>query len=218
MKSEGTSSHTSPSLIQGAQANDADSWNRLVNTYSRRVYRWCRQSGLQPADCGNVTQEVLRAVARKLVDFHYQRESDTFRGWIHRITQNKLRDFFRDGGRWEDVPVGGTDAHLQLARFPDSRIPQGRSGEDPASSTGGSITSVSSFRKIDRVSFDRLRGQITDRDWRLFWRTAVDGQSAVEVGEEYGVTANTVRIVKMRVLRRLRAGLILLSHGEESSV
>ena len=78
--SEGTSSHTSPTLIRGAQANDADSWSRLVTTYGRRVYRWCRQAGLQPADCGNVTQEVLRAVARKLVDFHYQREGDTFRG------------------------------------------------------------------------------------------------------------------------------------------
>jgi DNA-directed RNA polymerase specialized sigma24 family protein len=39
----------------------------------------------------------------------------------------------------------------------------------------------------------------------LFWRVSVDGQSAVDVGREFGVTANTVRIVKMRVLRRLRA-------------
>ena len=204
--SDGSSSHTSRSLIRGAQANDADSWYRLVNTYSRRVYRWCRQAGLQPADCGNVTQEVLRAVARKLVDFHYQRESDTFRGWIRRITQNKIRDFRRVQGRRADIPAGGTDAHLKMVGLSDQIA-------DERSSTDEGTAGKSSFRHIDPESLAKIRSQISERDWNFFWRTAVDGQSAVDVGREFNVTANTVRIVKTRVLRRLRDGLVLRSES-----
>ena len=50
----------------------------------------------------------------------------------------------------------------------------------------------------------QVRAEFSDRDWRFFWRVVVDGQSAVDVGEEFGVTANAVRLVKMRILRRLR--------------
>ena len=53
----------------------------------------------------------------------------------------------------------------------------------------------------------RVREKVSERDWRFFWRVVVDGQSAVEVGEEFGVTANAVRLVKMRTLRRLQKEL-----------
>ncbi|MCA9260877.1 MAG: sigma-70 family RNA polymerase sigma factor, partial [Planctomycetales bacterium] len=60
-----------------------------------------------------------------------------------------------------------------------------------------------------------IKSQVSPRDWRLFWRTAVDGQTAPEVGLEFGVTANTVRLVKMRVLRKLR--LALSTHSPAQS-
>ena len=62
---EATDSLTSTSLIRNAKANDAQAWHRLVHAYGRRVYRWGRLAGLQPADASNIVQEVLRSVARK---------------------------------------------------------------------------------------------------------------------------------------------------------
>ena len=40
-------------------------------------------------------QEVFLAVARKIADFQRDRDGDTFRGWLYRITQNKLHDHWR---------------------------------------------------------------------------------------------------------------------------
>ena len=54
---------------------------------------------------------------------------------------------------------------------------------------------------------EQVRADVSERDWKFFWRVAVDGQSAADVGREFGVTANTVRLVKMRMLRRLRLGV-----------
>ena len=196
---EGTSSRTSSGLIRRAQANEADAWQELVETYSRRVYRWCRRAGLQPADASNVVQEVLRSVARKLTDFRRDRDGDTFRGWIRRITQNQLRDHFRGQSRRADHPAGGTAAQEQMANLADP----------PADEE---LSQTNSYQQIDLATLERVRAEFSDRDWRFFWRVVVDGQSAPEVGTEFGVTANAVRIVKMRVLRRLREALLDEDH------
>lgn len=192
---EGTVSRTSTSLLRRAQADDADAWQELVTTYSRSIYRWSRRGGLQPADASNVVQEVLRSVARKLPDFRRERKSDTFRGWLRRITQNKLNDFYRNCSKQVDKPAGGTDAHQRLERFRDGNR-QIREAEH--SNSNGSLEELKNPLVL------RVRSEFSDRDWRFFWRVVVDGQSAVEVGSEFNVTANAVRLVKMRILRRLR--------------
>ena len=193
---EGTISRTSTSLLRRAQADDADAWQELVTTYSRSIYRWSRRGGLQPADASNVVQEVLRSVARKLPDFRRERKSDTFRGWLRRITQNKLNDFYRSHAKQVDKPAGGTDAHQRLERFRDVGS-QAKEKEKTSNSN--------SFRNdLTNPLVLRVRSEFSDRDWRFFWRVVVDGQSAVEVGNEFNVTANAVRLVKMRILRRLR--------------
>jgi RNA polymerase sigma-70 factor (ECF subfamily) len=190
---EGTASHTSPTLLRGAQSGDADAWTELVTVYGRRVYRWCRRAGLQPADAANVTQEVFRSVARKLGGFRHDRDGDTFRGWLRRITQNKLRDFQRALVRRIDRAPGGTDAHEMLL--------------DVAADENGYDSELSfEFRLPPRLesAMAQVRAEFSDRDWHLFWRVVVDGQSAAEAGEEFGVSGNAVRLIKMRMLRRFR--------------
>lgn len=185
-------------MIRKAKANDADAWKRLVHTYSRRIYRWCRRGGLQPADASNVVQEVLRSVARKLPDFRHEHATDTFRGWLRRITVNKINDHFRMEGKQPAAPRGGTDAHRQLQHLAV------RSSYEPTwATTHPRVTSPG----LDRGQLETVRSQFSERDWKMFWRVVVDGQSAVEVGDEFGVTANTVRIVKTRLLKKLRQQL-----------
>lgn len=194
----GELSDTSTTLIRHAKQNDQQAWSRLVELYSRRIYRWCRRAGLQPADAGNVVQEVLRSVARKLPDFRHEQTKSSFRGWIRRITTNKIHDHFRDQGKQAALPRGGTDAHRQLLDL--SQHPE---IHEPTWATSPSSTPTPR-RQIVPDQLQQVRTQFSDRDWRMFWRVVVDGQSAVEVGDEFDVTANTVRIVKMRLLRRLR--------------
>jgi hypothetical protein len=81
----------------------------------------------------------------------------------------------------------------------NSEAPQSHTeAEQDVASCGAAFTTVK------KEVVERVRAEFSDRDWRFFWRVVVDGQSAVEVGEEYGVSANAVRLVKMRILRRMR--------------
>ena len=49
---------TSTDLLRQAKANSQTAWEQLVTRYSRRIYRWCRQAGLQPTDAADVAQEM----------------------------------------------------------------------------------------------------------------------------------------------------------------
>ena len=193
---------TSTDLLRQAQANSQTAWQQLVTRYSRRIYRWCRRAGLQPPDAADVTQEVLHTVARKLGDFHRDRPGDTFRGWLRRITNNKVNDYYRKQNKTADKALGGVNQIEFLAAAPEP------SGTWNTSLLASDVSIVSSFKNqhIQKV-IKNVRANISQRDWKLFWRIAVDGQSAVDAAKELGITANAARLVKMRVLKRLKNGL-----------
>ena len=109
-----SSNGTSRSLLGRVQANEPDAWERLVNLYAPLVLHWCRGGGLQDQDAADVFQEVFKAVIVYVGSFRKEREGDTFRGWLRRITQNKLRDYFRGLGR-EARGVGGSSIQLRFA-------------------------------------------------------------------------------------------------------
>ena len=199
-------SATSTELLRQAQANNQSAWQQLVNLYSRRMYRWCRRAGLQPADAGNVVQESLQAVARKLGDFRRDRPGDTFRGWLRRITDNKIRDHFRRLGRSLDVATGGTDGYQHLVNLTHEHQ-LGIDDHDQPTWDTSIVEALSPHSEVMQDQIKRIRSEVSQRDWKFFWRVVVDGQSAAEVGREFGVTANTVRLVKMRMLRKLRRSL-----------
>jgi RNA polymerase sigma-70 factor (ECF subfamily) len=71
---------------------------------------------LQDADAADVRQEVFLSVARKIDDFRRDRAGDTFRGWLHRITQNKLHDHERK--RRAGPAAGGARSQEQLRQQP----------------------------------------------------------------------------------------------------
>ena len=193
---------TSTDLLRQAKANSQTAWEQLVTRYSRRIYRWCRQAGLQPTDAADVAQEVLHAVARKLGDFRRDRPGDTFRGWLRRITSNKVNDHYRKQNKTADKASGGVNQVEFLA------APREPSGTWNTSLVTSDASIVSSFKsqRIQTV-IKSVRANVSDRDWKLFWRIAIDGQPAADAAKELGITANAARLVKMRVLKRLKNGL-----------
>jgi RNA polymerase sigma-70 factor (ECF subfamily) len=186
---------TSRSLLERLKADDAAAWDRLVGLYSPLVYRWCRRWGLREQELADVLQDVFQAVVTHIASFRKERASDTFRGWLRTISRNKVNDYFRRQGR-EPEGIGGTEAQTRFAGLPEPRLPEG----------GSSSEDRSDQLLLGRV-LDLIRGEFEDRTWQAFWRTAVDGQSPVDVADELGTSAGAVRVAKSRVLRRLREEL-----------
>ena len=73
----------------------------------------------------------------------------------------------------------------------------------------GEASSVSGLdpsdrRLILRQTLEAIRAEFQPNTWQAFWQVTIDGQSAADVAQELGITANAVRQAKFRVLRRLR--------------
>src|SRR5579859_8071078 len=70
---------------------DGEAWAEFVEVYAPLVYGLARRQGLQDADAADLTQEVLRSVARAAPRFAYDPRRGTFRGWLFTVARNQLR-------------------------------------------------------------------------------------------------------------------------------
>ena len=193
---DGTTSHN---LIDLVRQRDLCAWRRLCGIYGPLVYGWARRKGLQEADASDVVQDVFRVVAQHVFSFRLDRPGDTFRGWLWTITHNALRNRFDRRAKRLDAPVGGSSALHQLHQLADQNAPQPDEPETPDTEEDRIL--------VLRLAVDAVRNDFEPRTWDAFWKRAVEGKPAAEVGEELGMTANSVRQAKFRVLTRLRSTL-----------
>lgn len=182
---------TSSSLIARIQARDDQAWRRLVDLYGPLVYYWCRQAGLTPEDGDDVAQEVFRTVVVAIGTFRKERAGDTFRGWLHAITRNKICDYYR--ARKNPIrAAGGSQARQFLQQVPCEATPPSASGE------------ASAVRSLLQRALDQIRGDFGEVTWQSFCRGVLEGRDATEIAADLGISANAVRKAKARVLQRLR--------------
>src|SRR5262249_49272067 len=112
---------------------------------------------------------------------------------LRTITRNKMTDHFRRRRR-EPPGVGGSEARALLTQLPEVTPPE----DAPADCAE---------RALIRRALEMIRGEFEPRTWQAFWRTAVDGRPAPDVGAELGMSPGGVRVAKSRVLHRLRTQL-----------
>jgi RNA polymerase sigma-70 factor (ECF subfamily) len=93
---------------------------------------------------------------------------------------------------------GGSEALRRLQDWPET---------PPVELAATNLGELAAQRHVLRHCLDEIRSEFEPRTWSAFWRTAVDGLSAADAGQELSMTAGAVRVAKSRVLARLRAEL-----------
>jgi RNA polymerase sigma-70 factor (ECF subfamily) len=186
---------TSLSLLDGLRAQNRDSWRTFVGLYAPLVVRWCHRQGMSEADVADVAQEVFTSVNQYLPRFRKEEPTDSFRGWLCRLTHHQIADFFLSREKTQQ-PQGGSDMLSWLHRQPE-RVVTEPDAEDARNEE----------QFLYYQAMQAVRCEFSDTSWKMFWRVAVDGNSAPEVAAEFGATPVAVRQAKSRVLRRLRETL-----------
>lgn len=179
---------TSSSLLARLRSQDNDAWNRFVQLYGPLVYSWCRRRGLQAEDAADVMQEVFRNVSGSIKDFK-PAPNGSFRGWLWRITCNRLLDFFRRRQR-QPSALGGSDAQQRWADLPESL-----DSSEPGASASGDLV---------HRALALIRPDFSDASWQAFVRVVMEDHRPEDVARDLGMTPNAVYIAKSRILRRLR--------------
>ena len=184
------------SLVFRLREHEPHAWSELVELYSPLIFHWCQVCNLSPADGADVMQDVFEVVNRKIHLYQVQ-DNGSFRGWLWRITQNKIKDFFR---RQKDkaIATGGTAAQDLFANLEDVN--------NPLSQDSAPTGEVESQRLLHRA-LQQIKSEFSERSWTAFWRTVVDKLPTDMAARELGISESGIRQAKRRVLRRLRLQL-----------
>ena len=188
-----TAGVTSPSLIDRIKASDQTAWEKLFDLYGPLVNFWLRRAKLQPADARDVSQEVFQAVAKGIGKFKKEASKDTFRGWLHTITNRKVIDHYRKTKK-QPLAAGGTTAHERFQGIAELDSGSVDAEEDKV------------MQRVRRRALELVRSEFEDRTWQMAVRAAA-GEATKDVASEFGVSATAVRMAKSRVLSRLRQEL-----------
>ncbi|OWK47176.1 RNA polymerase sigma factor [Fimbriiglobus ruber] len=178
-------------LTRLKDGGDADAWREFVRLYGPVVYGFARKRGLQDADAADLMQEVLRSVARNAEKMEYDPKRGTFRGWLYTVTRNKIYNFL-SAQKNRPRGTGDTGSQERLDSVPDR-------AEEPDSDWD-----IEYQRQLSSKAMDRVKHEFHSSTWQAFWKTAVDGRPAQEVGVELKMTPGAVYVAKSRVLARLR--------------
>ncbi|MDA0917933.1 MAG: sigma-70 family RNA polymerase sigma factor [Planctomycetota bacterium] len=198
MTSSGTASSefsaTSPSLIRRVAMRDPEAWRRFTRLYGPLVFHWCQQQRLSDHDAADVMQDVFVSVARAVSSYE-DRPGCTFRGWLWTATRNQIVTFLRKQTR-QGTADGGTKNWHRLLNIAESL------SDDP-----DQFTSQFEIDALYRRGLELVRQEFRPRTWEIFWRNVVEDQPTDAVAKEFGISANSVRQTRSRILRRIRQEL-----------
>ncbi|HWG47786.1 MAG TPA: RNA polymerase sigma factor [Gemmataceae bacterium] len=178
-------------LVRIRDSQDARAWTEFVDVYAPLIHGFLCKQGLQDADAADLTQEVLRAVARTIKHLHYDPARGSFRSWLFTVVRNKLRNFLAKRKR-HCQGSGDSDVQELLQQHAAPEEDQAELWE----------------REYERRQFawaaERVRGEVQESTWEAFRRTAIDGQSGQEAAELLGMSVAAVYLAKSRVMARLK--------------
>jgi RNA polymerase sigma-70 factor (ECF subfamily) len=186
------SATTRPSLLARIRdRRDRQAWAEFVDLYAPLVYGFARKQGLQDADAADVTQDVLRAVARSAPRLNYDPRRGSFRGWLFTVVRNELRDFA--AARRRRAPASGdSDVRRLIEQAPAREEDQ----ED--------LWTREYERRLFTRAAEMVRREVQPSTWEAFWRTAVEGQSGQGAARALGLSTAAVYLAKRRVMLRLK--------------
>jgi RNA polymerase sigma factor (sigma-70 family) len=184
-------------LIRIRDSSDDESWRQFVRLYAPVVYAYARRRQVQEADAADLTQEVLRSVAKTAGRLEYDPARGSFRSWLFTVTRNKLLDFRR---RRQAVATGGTSAQILLEQQP------ARDEED--------VWDTEFRRHVFAVAAEQVQREFEDSTWQAFWETAVVGTKPQDVAKQLGLSVGAVYIAKSRVRARMKVRALELTDAE----
>lgn len=196
---------TQPSLlVRIRDGRDDVAWGEFVEIYTPMIYRFLRKQGLQDADAGDLTQEVLRSVMASIGNLDYDPHRGTFRAWLRTVTRNKMNTFFEKQTR---QPRGSGDTGVQ--QFLNAV---------PADDEGAAADwDREHALRLFQWTAERIRGEFRESTWQAFWQTSVAGGDIREVAETLQISVGAVYISRSRVLGRLKEEIQRISEDAETA-
>ena len=184
---------TNPSLLLRLRdVQDRQAWALFVEVYGPVIFSYCRRRNLQVSDASDVSQEVFAVLSKSLPTFEYQSERGRFRDWLGLVTHRELIRFWKRKERANRLQSGSGQTDVEAA-------------EDP-------IGWDSHFHsELLQQAMKRIQCSFEPETWHIFDRVWIRGELADAVASSLNIKIGSVYVAKSRVLKSLRAEVLMLS-------
>jgi RNA polymerase sigma-70 factor (ECF subfamily) len=184
--------------IRRAQKGDNSAFERIYQTYCRRIYALCLRMVGNPTEAEDLTQEAFLLVFRKIQTF---RGESAFPTWLHRLALNVVFMHLRK----RKLPAASLE---KTTKLDDKSHTQSREiGDRDLSLTG----------LIDRVNLERAVNQLPETCKMVFVLHDIQGYKHIEIAGimDSSVATSKVRLhrARLRLRELLREGKDCLSAG-----
>ena len=189
------------------QWEDQESWRDFFNTYWKLIYSAAIKAGLNDAEAQDVVQDTVITVAKKIEDFKYDPELDSFKGWLLYLTRKRIALHYRKRERDRGGPSSSPEVMPLASEL--ERIP------DPAGVDLEAIWDEEWERNLTDAALARVKQQVNPRQFQMFNFYVLKQWPVKEVAKTLGVTVAQVYLAKHRIsasvkkeVKRLQNGLI----------
>ena len=198
---------TRASLLQRLKdLEDQGSWNEFYEIYHDLIFSVARRAGLSEVEAGEVVQDTLIAVARKMPGFRYEPGKDSFKGWLLTVTRWRIRDRLAKRSH----PAGLLKVPASVSGEHDTRTATIDRVPDPAGEELSRIWEEEWQAQLLQMALARIKRQVQPQHYQIYHLLVVLGQPAREVARTLGVNIAQVYLAKHRIGNLVRNEIKLL--------
>ncbi len=173
-------------LARVAAGTDHAAWQEFCDRYGLLIRGFAERQGLQAADCDEVAQESLLALAKAMPNFQYDRSKGKFRSYLKTIVLHEI--FRRSRQKHGEVLLGEVDdAVTQAVANPE--IEQ--------------IWEAQWRQYHIRQAMSVIEMEFNEKDRAAFEAYALAGREAAEVAAEQAMSVDQIYQAKSRIMKRL---------------
>lgn len=180
---------TRPSLLLRVRdRDDQDSWEEFVEIYRPLILRFTLSRGVVHDDAPDITQDVLRNLARAMYGFEYDRSKGTFRSWLFTIIRREIirasKKIQRQGGL-----AGEADPSAIAERLPDEQA---------------TLDWEADYQKrLMQWAMGKIKDEFSEKSWQAFSSIAIEGNSPKDTAKRLEMSIGSLYVAKSRILKRL---------------
>ncbi len=182
---------TNPVLLSRLRdATDTMAWREFFDCYWPVVIGWAQHRGCSEHTAQEIVQDVMVTVFEKRDVFRYDPARGRFRGWLHRVVNNRVAEHRRSPAQRVRARGGETDSAL-IDRIEDTREAE-------------AVWNDLFDRAVLAAMVQVVRREMNPRDFVAFELTSLHGRSPKDAARLTGMSRNMVYKAQRKVLARLR--------------
>jgi RNA polymerase sigma-70 factor (ECF subfamily) len=179
------STHTSL-LARLADGSDPTAWREFSERYSELIRGFAQRRGLQPADCDDITQDVLLSLSKALPGFRYDPSKGKFRSFLKTVTVRRIIEKKRQ--KKGEVPAEPIEQAARVA------------ADQPDAETAWE----KEWRRYHlRQALRTIHGEFNENDRQAFQWYALERRDAAGTATALGLSVDHVYQAKSRITKRL---------------